>query len=185
MKMWVEPLNNNPGTFNNHNFFINIPQVDDANNGYANRKAIVDLLDLNPVMSPETGYHHTKLSVKTLDPDPKKKNSITSSEDSPTKQTPLYAALKDVKDYFDSYIKWDALSAAKCRGNAVILITDGLESCEYIDALHPNFAAAAGVSGQLKTDLDVKTFVIGFGKDAGTNQSSLNDIALQGGTEKA
>jgi hypothetical protein len=37
----------------------------------------------------------------------------------------------------------------------------------------------------MKTDLDVKTFVIGFGKDAGTNQSSLNDIAVKGGTEKA
>ena len=177
--------NNNPGTFDNRHFFINIPQVDDANNGYANRKAIVDLLDLTPVMSPETGYHHTKLPVKALDPDPKKRSSITSSGDTPVKQTPLYAALKDVKDYFDSYIKVDALSAAKCRGNAVILITDGLESCEYIDPLHPNFGAAATVSGQMKTDLNVRTFVIGFGKDAGTNQSSLNDIALKGGTEKA
>ena len=177
--------NNNPGTFDNRHFFINIPQVDDANNGYANRKAIVDLLDLTPVMSPETGYHHTKLPVKSLDPDPKKRNSITSSGDTPVKQTPLYAALKDVKDYFDSYIKVDALSAAKCRGNAVILITDGLESCEYIDPLHPNFGAAATVAGQMKTDLNVKIFVIGFGKDAGTNQSSLNDIALKGGTEKA
>lgn len=178
-------INDNPGTFNNHYFFINLPQVDDANNGYANRNGIVDLLDLNPVLSPETGKFHTKLPVKTLDPDPKKRNSLTSSEDTPIKQTPIYATLKDVKDYFDSYIKWDALSAAQCRGNAVILITDGLESCEYIDALNPNFGAAATVAGQMKTVLDVKTFVIGFGKDAGTNQSSLNDIAVKGGTEKA
>jgi len=178
-------LNNNPGTFNNHYLFINIPQVDDINNGYANRKAIVDLLDLNPIQSPETGKFHSKLPVKVLDPDPKKRNSITSSADIPTKQTPLFATLKDVKDYFDSYIKWDALSAAKCRGNAVILITDGLESCEYIDPLRPNFGAAANVAGEMLTNLGVKTFVIGFGDAAGTNKPSLNDIASKGGTGNA
>jgi len=177
-------LNDNPGTFNNHYLFVNIPQVDDINNGYANRKAIVDLLDLNPIQSPETGKFHSKLPVKVLDPDPKKRNSITSSADTPAKQTPLFATLKDVKDYFDSYIKWDALSAAKCRGNAVILITDGLESCEYIDALHPNFAAASTVAEEILTNLQVKTFVIGFGDAAGTNKSSLDDIANKGGTGK-
>jgi hypothetical protein len=178
-------LNDNPGAFNNHYLFINIPQVDDINNGYANRKAIVDLLDLTPIQSPETGKFHSKLPVKVLDPDPKKRNSITSSADTPTKQTPLYATLKDTYDYFDSYIKWDALSAAKCRGNAVILITDGLESCEYVDPLHPNFGAAATIADQMKTNLGVKTFVIGFGKDAGTNRSSLDDIANKGGTTQA
>jgi len=178
-------LNDNPGAFNNHYLFINIPQVDDINNGYANRKAIVDLLDLNPIQSPETGKFHSKLPVKVLDPDPKKRNSITSSADTPTKQTPLFATLKDVKDYFDSYIKWDALSAAKCRGNAVILITDGLESCEYIDPLRPNFGAAANVADEMLTNLGVKTFVIGFGDAAGTNKPSLNDIASKGGTGNA
>ncbi len=180
----VATLNDNPGTFDNHYFFINIPQVDDSNSGYANRKAIVDLLDLNAVQSPETGKFHTKLPVKILDPDPKKRNSITSSEDTPTKQTPLYASLKDAYAYFDSYIRWDALSAAGCRGNAVILITDGLESCEFNDPLHPNFDAAATMAGKLRGDLAVKTFVVGFGSAAGTNKASLDTIADQGGTCK-
>jgi hypothetical protein len=175
-------INDTPGTFNNHYLFINIPQVDDSTNGYANRNAIVDLLDLNPVLSPETGKYHTKLPVKTLDLDPKKRNSLTSSEDTPVRQTPLYAALKDSYDYFDSYTKWDALSAAGCRGNTVILITDGLESCKYIDALHPDFGAAATIADQMNTNLKVKTFVIGFGSAAGTNKSSLDDIARKGGT---
>jgi len=177
-------INDNPGTFNNHYLFVNIPQVDDINNGYANRNAIIDLLDLTPVLSPETGKYHSKIPVKTLDPDPKKRNSVTSSADAPTKQTPLYATLKDTYDYFDSYIKWDALSAAKCRGNAVILITDGLESCEFTDPLHPNFVASATMADQMKTNLGVKTFVIGFGLGAGTNKSSLDDIARKGGTCK-
>lgn len=178
-------LNNNPGMLDNHHFFINIPQIDDANNDYANRKAIVDLLDLAPIQSPETGKFHSKLPLKTLDPDPKKRNSITSSEDSPVKQTPLYATLKNAQDYLDSYIKQDALSQVNCRGNAVILITDGLESCEFIDPLHPNFGAASTVADQMKANLNVKTFVIGFGKDAGTNKSSLDDIAKKGGTDQA
>ncbi len=180
-------INNSPGTFDNHYLFINIPQVDDSITGYVNRNAIVDILDLNPIQSPETGKFHTKLPVKALDPDPKKRNSVTSSADTPVKQTPLYAALKDVKDYFQSYYNdQDALSKAGCRGNAVVLITDGLESCEYSDALHPNFGAAAGVAEDLKkAPLGVKTFVIGFGTAAGTNKSSLDDIARKGGTCKS
>ncbi|MEW6376213.1 MAG: PilC/PilY family type IV pilus protein, partial [Thermodesulfobacteriota bacterium] len=173
----------NPGENENHWFFKNFPEVDDSTNSYAVRNSIVDLLDLTPVQSPESGRWHTKLPFKS--------NSITSNtSDSPTQQTPLANSLTMAKIYFNDYINkykgGDSPSKANCRGNYVILLTDGLESCRFLDSplnSKPDYGAAATASAELLS-IGVKTFVIGFGKDIKGNET-LNNIAVSGGTEKA
>jgi hypothetical protein len=187
-------INNNPGQFDNHYFFINFPPVDDSTNNYAVKKSILDLLDLTPVQNPETTRYHTKLPVKSrrfLDPPTNSKpdNSITSNTVGvPVSQTPIYDSLTGARQYFYDYINTynggDAASKANCRGNFIILLTDGLESCRYIDVYHPNFQLAVDAAKDLYKNLGVSTFVIGFGKDAGASVAVLNAIANAGSDGK-
>jgi hypothetical protein len=164
--------NDNPGTFDNHYFFINIPQVDDSTKGYPIKNAILAMLDLTPVQNPQTGNWWTKLPLKP--------NSLTSNTSgTPQNQTPIADSLYMGKRYFEDYIKQDPPSTAKCRGNYIILLTDGLESCRYKGPLTPDFDLGATASQDLY-NIGVNTFVIGFGKDAGTNKDALNKIARAG-----
>lgn len=181
-----------PGANDNHWFFINFPEVDDSTNNYAVKKSILNLLDLTPVQSPADGSWQTKLPMKTMDADPLKRNSITSNTSAaPTQQTPLADSLAMAKVYFNEYINnykgGDAPSKASCRKNYVILLTDGLESCEFTDFpanTKVNNDLAPQKAADLLNKLGVKTFVIGFGKDIQGN-INLNNIASSGGTDKA
>jgi hypothetical protein len=172
-------INDRPGTFDNHYFFINIPKADDSTNDYPNKKAILASLDLTPVQNPQTGNYWTKLPLK---PD-----SLTSNtSETPVNQTPIADSLYMAKRYFDDYMKQDAPSKVKCRGNNIILLTDGLESCRFKDPytnLQPDFKLGKTAAKDLY-DAGVKTFVIGFGKDVGANVGSLNEIALAGSDAK-
>jgi len=164
--------NDIPGTFNNHYFFINIPKVDDSTNGYQIKKAILALLDLTPVQNPQSTWWWTKLPLKS--------NSLTANTSGfPQNQTPIADSLYMAKRYFEDYIAQDLPSTAKCRGNYIILLTDGLESCRYIDPLTPDFDLGATASQDLY-NIGVNTFVIGFGQAAGTNLNALNKIARAG-----
>jgi hypothetical protein len=170
-----------PGQQDNHFFFVNFPETDDRNSNYQTRNKITDWLDLTPVENPETKRHHTKLPLKI--------NAITSNTIESV-YTPLADSLSLAKKYFDDYMNnykgGDAASKAQCRGNYVILLTDGLESCRFLDPptnLIPDYGAAARASAELLGG-GVKTFVIGFGKDIKGNDT-LNKIAEGGGTEKA
>ena len=174
-------INDSPGTFDNHYFFINIPQVDDSTNGYPIKNAILALLDLTPVQSPEpkpSGNWWTKLPLKP--------NSLTSNTSgSPVNQTPIADSLYMAKKYFDDYINQDAPSKAKCRGNYIILLTDGLESCRFKDSpknLDPDFDLGKTNAENLYK-AGVNTFVIGFGKAAGANINALNSIARKGSND--
>lgn len=168
--------NDNPGTFDNHYFFINIPQVDDSTKGYPIKNAILALLDLTPVQNPQTTYWWTKLPLKP--------NSLTANTSgTPQNQTPIADSFYMAKRYFEDYIAQDPPSKAKCRGNYIILLTDGLESCRYQGPLKPDFDLGATASKDLY-NIGVNTFVIGFGKDAGTNTSALDNIALAGSGDK-
>ena len=172
-------INDTPGTFDNHYFFINIPQVDDSINKYPIKNAILALLDLTPVQNPQTGNWWTKLPLKP--------NSLTANTSgTPQNQTPIADSLYMAKRYFDDYINnyngGDPPSKAKCRGNYIILLTDGLESCRYLDPgtnLKPDFDLGATASQDLY-NIGVNTFVIGFGQAAGTNLNALNKIARAG-----
>jgi hypothetical protein len=171
--------NDTPGTFDNHYFFINIPQVDDSTKGYPIKNAILAMLDLTPVQNPQTGNWWTKLPLKP--------NSLTSNTSAaPVNQTPIADSLYMAKRYYEDYIKQDPPSQAKCRGNYTILLTDGLESCRYLDPptnLKPDFDSGTTASKDL-FNIGVNTFVIGFGKDAGANTAALNSIARAGSGDK-
>jgi hypothetical protein len=168
-------INDVAGKDNNHYFFINIPKVDDSTMGYPIKNAIISILDLTPVQNFQTGNWWTKLPLKP--------NSLTANTSGlPQNQTPIADSLYMAKRYFVDYISQDSPSKAKCRGNYVILLTDGLESCRYLDPgpnLKPDFDLGAQASQELYNN-GVSTFVIGFGSAAGANINALNKIARAG-----
>ena len=176
-----------PEIDNNNFFFINFPEIDDSLNSYQAREKIKALLDLSPVQSVETLRYHTKLPLKA--------GSITSNT-LESLYTPLADTLTLAKKYFSSYILTyeggDAPTKANCRGNYIILLTDGLESARFKGA-DPDYDAAATAARELwelvkdkgGNNAGVKTYVIGFGKGLGDKPEVLNDIANKGGTTKA
>ena len=85
-----------------------------------------------------------------------------------TGPTPLADSLLSAKAYLDRTLAEDSI--AGCRSYAVILLTDGVETC-----MGDPVAAAA----ELRTDLGVDTYVIGFSV-LPTEQASLNAIANAG-----
>jgi len=181
-------ISDDPGKSDNNYFFLNFPEVDDSLNEYVNKKKILQWLDLTPVQNPETFRWHTKLPLKS--------DSITSNTIE-SLYTPLADTLYQAKKYFNDYIyKYkggDSATKSICRGNYIILMTDGLESARLKDG-NPDYDAAPQAAKELyelvKTKdgkpAGVKTFVIGFGADLkGNKPEVLNNIAKNGGTEKA
>ena len=113
------------------------------------------------------------------------------STNPPPQLTPLADSLSWANMYFSDYIinynGGDIASQTKiggipCRGNYIILLTDGLESAR-LKAGVPDYNAAVTEAANLLT-INVKTFVVGFGQDIVGNQT-LNNIANAGGTQKA
>jgi hypothetical protein len=186
-------FNNNPGTFNNHHFFVNFPDDKDVAFKSSDRTAITNLvtsfLDLTPVKSPETARYWTKLPMhNNYAKQGLTANTVASS------YTPLADSLSSANMYFKDYVynyKGGDISSQTmfgdipCRGNFVILLTDGLESCRMKAGL-PDYDAAAQEAAKLllMANGNVKTFVIGFGTNIYGNKT-LNDIAVAGGTGKA
>ncbi len=90
--------------------------------------------------------------------------------------TPLGASLRLVRDYMEGNASGvaaptaeDDFAARQCRKVSVILLTDGDETCDgdptaRAQELH---AVAAPIPGGTTIDLDVRTYVIGFGIDPG------------------
>jgi MYXO-CTERM domain-containing protein len=87
-----------------------------------------------------------------------------------TGPTPLADSLLAAKAYLAKIKASD--SVASCRKYAIILLTDGAETCQG----NPTTAAAA-----LLSQLNVETFVVGFSVLA-SEQASLNGIANAGST---
>jgi hypothetical protein len=183
-------LNMTPGTYDDHFFFINFPDDKAANFHDSDRTTVTNLiksfLDLTPVQSPETGRYWTKLPLH----DTYGKKGLTSNTQA-SSFTPLADSLADAYRYFYDYIYnykgGDPSSQEKfgdtlCRGNYIILLTDGLESCRFSGG-NPDYNAAPQEAANLLT-INVKTFVIGFGGDIKGNQT-LTNIASAGGTGKA
>ncbi|MGA2316185.1 MAG: PilC/PilY family type IV pilus protein [Thermodesulfobacteriota bacterium] len=82
------------------------------------------------------------------------------------------------------------MDGVPCRGNYIILLTDGLESARCKGAKNADntckevdYNAAVTEAANLLT-INVKTFVVGFGQDIVGNQT-LNNIANAGGTQNA
>ena len=153
------------------------------------KKEIIKWLDLMPVQNPEPPNRwHTKLPLKA--------DSITSNTIE-SLFTPLADTLVQAKKYFEDYIfKYnggDAASKSNCRGNYVILMTDGLESARFKGPNDPDYDAAANAAKglfDLVKDKDsnscgVRTYVIGFGVGLGDKPEVLGNIANKGGTGSA
>ncbi|MBM4324752.1 MAG: hypothetical protein FJ115_14420 [Deltaproteobacteria bacterium] len=197
-------VNNNPGAFDNRRNFVNFP--DDKDVGFtpairpANRSQIMSFLDLTPVQSPETLRYWTKLPVHAYGG----KGGLTSNTIE-SFFTPLADSLKYAKKYFQDHIDVynggdppskqvaDPNNPGKlCRGNFIILLTDGLESARCLPSGtacpgggggNPDYGAAPTEAANLKA-INVRTFVIGFGTDLQGN-TTLNNIASSGGTNNA
>ena len=185
-KPYYPALKDDPGNQDNHFFFTNFPEIDDSITGYETRNKIASWLDLTPFQSGETARWHTKLPLKA--------NSITSNTID-SLYTPLADSLYQAKKYFNAYLYeyngGDSASKSNCRGNYIILMTDGLESARFKGG-NPDYDAAAQAAKEL-LDLvkdkkgnpaGVRTFVIGFGVGLkGNKPEVLDNIAKNGGTE--
>ena len=183
-------FNMDPGTYDSHFFFINFPDDKDVTFKETDRTTImnkvVSFLDLTPVKSPESGRYWSKLPVH----DTTGRKGLTSNT-SASSYTPLADSLASSYTYFNDYINnyngGDPYSKEKfgetlCRGNYIIMLTDGLESCR-LSGGNPDYTAAPTEAANLLT-INVRTFVIGFGLDLKGNVT-LNNIAASGGTDKA
>ena len=184
-------FNNTANTFDNHTFFVNFPDDKDAGFTSSDRTAIKNLimsyLDLTPVISVfGDNKYHTKLPMHDL----YGRKGLTSYTQA-SGYTPLADSLLWANMYFSDYIfnykGGDIASQTKigdipCRGNYIILLTDGLESARLKGGV-PDYDAAVKEAADLLT-INVKTFVVGFGQDIVGNQT-LNNIANAGGTQKA
>jgi MYXO-CTERM domain-containing protein len=98
-----------------------------------------------------------------------------------TGPTPLAASLQSAKDYLTPRVHCD--EAIPCRQYSVILLTDGVESCQG-DPVAAAAALNAGVLGPLGQTVPIKTYVIGFSV-LPSEQAALDAVALAGGTNEA
>ncbi|MGZ3494959.1 MAG: pilus assembly protein, partial [Thermodesulfobacteriota bacterium] len=186
----------NPGENDNHYFFINFP--DDKAGGFKDsdrttiKNTILSYLDLTPVKRPDAAEYWTKLPIHSL----AGKKGLSANADAiggnavavdATKQTPLADSLAWSYTYFDDYIKKynggdpssnEMFGDKYCRGNYIILLTDGFESCRYSGGA-PDYNAAVTEAANLYS-IHVQTFVIGFGSDIVGNKAILNSIARAG-----
>ena len=182
-----------PGVNPNNFFFINFPNDKDSNFKTSDRTVIknkiLSFLDLTPVKRPDAAEYWTRLPVQAING----KTGLTANTAAAItqKQTPLADSLNWAFTYFDDYINEynggdpsskEQFGETLCRGNYIILLTDGLESCRF-SGTTPDYNAAVTEAGGLLAK-NVKTFVIGFGGDIVGNQT-LTNIAVAGGTDKA
>jgi hypothetical protein len=198
-----------PGVNPNNFFFLNFPDDKDSNFKESDRTVIknkiLSYLDLTPVKFPQgtipsgsgvsAGYW-TRLPIQALEVDPstgQPRRGLTANTEAANaqRQTPLADSLDWAYTYFYDYINKynggdpsskEQFGETLCRGNYIILLTDGLESCRFSGGM-PDYNAAATEAADLLA-INVRTFVIGFGGDIVGTQT-LTNIAVAGGTEKA
>ncbi len=65
-----------------------------------------------------------------------------------------------------------------CRYNAVLLLTDGRDTCEGV-------TTAQNAAGTLHNTYKIDTFVVGFGLQSASDKAGLDGIASRGGTTQA
>ena len=161
--------------------FVNLPEYDDSDpykgddvNGN-NISLIKNYISLARVTYPgDSRYVVTMMPYTDSLP-------VNSSQALSGKGTPLAATLQDAKRYFESYIAQDSYTLGGCRDNYIILLTDGLETCDGDPVQAAEDLRHIVVNDQ---EFDVKTFVIGFGLDD-QSKANLNAIANAGGTDSA
>lgn len=103
------------------------------------------------------------------------------------KATPLAATLRWAKRYFESYIQQDAPSRDNCRKNFLLLLTDGLDTCDCdptlgYDVCTAPIEAAAQVKSVMPGNKGPYTLVVGFGLEPEQSRN-LDRIAEAGWPE--
>ncbi|OPX35785.1 MAG: hypothetical protein B1H11_08620 [Desulfobacteraceae bacterium 4484_190.1] len=165
--------------------FVDLPEYDDddADKGDdvsgANIAIIKNYVSLARKPYPYPGYDNYDC---TMMPYNTTSLAVNSSIAQAGKGTPLAASLEDAKEYYEDYFAQDQFTQGDCRKNYIILLTDGLETCDGDPV-----AAAAALNSPLIQDVPtsvVKTYVIGFGLDK-NSRDNLNAIAAAGGTGHA
>jgi hypothetical protein len=166
--------------------FVNLPVYDGFSPSYgddisgANIAKILEYVDLTRYPSPDDSSSWAQSFDYTIMPytrsiAPNAYSALYGSG------TPIAASLSDLKRYYTDYIKQDSMTQGGCRKNYVIFLTDGLET----GGGDPKKAAEALMNLTIDGNkYPIRTYVIGFGLDA-ASKSTLDAIALAGGTEKA
>ena len=106
--------------------------------------------------------------------------------------TPLEGTLRSAKDYFKKNAHADegyntAVCNAlpeSCHKNYVVLVTDGLPSVDK-DGNRDNALSWVELAAAELAVENIRTYVVGFALPFGVDPSKLDDIALNGGTNKA
>lgn len=110
--------------------------------------------------------------------------------------TPIEGTLLTARDYFvggwsdasEGYVAGCYPLPTSCGKDFVVLLTDGLPSTDKAGALVATpstaLAAAAAAAAALKAK-GIETYIIGFALPYGTDKTSLDSIAIAGGTDKA
>jgi hypothetical protein len=188
-------VNNQSGTFDNHTFFVNFPDdkvkapTEIGNERTIIKNKVLDYLALNPVQNLETGNYWTMRPIHATSLAP-----LYEFLQAEPNNTPLADSLKWANLYFGDYInvykggdkdsKPVGQGGMLCRGNFVILLTDGLEASRLLSNGTPDYSAAGVEAANLLAKNNVYTYVIGFGTDLKGNQV-LNNVASFGGTGQA
>jgi len=103
--------------------------------------------------------------------------TVGDCELTPVGRTPLAGILQASRDYMVGVRTGDP--AATCRPYSIVLLTDGVETCD-LDPTAP--ATRAGVI--LAAD-GIRTYVVGMSISDAGERTNLNNIAVQGGTSNA
>ncbi len=115
--------------------------------------------------------------------------------------TPIEGSLLTVKDYFEGSLSVvseggpESAPPESCGKNFVALMTDGLPSVDESGSVLTNpvtaISDAAAAAAALKsasigvTNGDIETYVIGFALPFGTDPTTLDQVAIAGGTSSA
>jgi len=164
-----------------HVVFINLPEYDPEDGEFfgddvtgQNVAKIKNYISLARVPYPRDNRYDCTMMPYTSS------LAVNSSIAVTGKGTPLGASLENARRYYESYKDQDQYTLGACRENYVILLTDGLETCDGDPV-----AAAAALNTPLvinQPTTAVKTFVIGFGLDA-VSKANLDAIAQAGGCD--
>lgn len=129
-----------------------------------------------------TNYDYTTMPFTTSLP--ANSSQVSSWPTGGGKATPLAATLTWAKKYFESYVQQDTPSRDNCRKNFVLLLTDGLDTCDCDPTLgYEECNAPVEAAAQLKSVLPGNkgpyTLVVGFGLDPEQSRN-LDRIAQAG-----
>ncbi|MFC1852161.1 PilC/PilY family type IV pilus protein [candidate division CSSED10-310 bacterium] len=111
--------------------------------------------------------------------------------------TPIAGSMQGVRDYFIiHHLPNEDPAGMECTGRYVILVTDGLETCQTGDeADNPNYNDTTNRTDMRQAALDlkvipyggndykVKTFVVALGNFDDTDMDKFNEIAIAGETD--